>query len=103
MQRLAGGSSDAALIPVLEGYANANLAASDRKPVQQAIDRIRVGIRRQLPAHPQRDGRLAGRRTGSARQPGRLSADEFRYRRALASVFGRCSRPRQLLPPRFAS
>ena len=29
------------LIPVLESYAKANLAASDRKPVQQAIDRIR--------------------------------------------------------------
>ena len=41
MQRLAGSSSDAALIPVLEAYANANLAASDRKPIQQAIDRIR--------------------------------------------------------------
>jgi aminopeptidase N len=42
MQRLAAGASDAALIPVLETYARANLAESDRKPVQQAIDRIRV-------------------------------------------------------------
>jgi aminopeptidase N len=41
MQRLSGSSRDAALIPVLEAYANANLAASDRKPIQQAIDRIR--------------------------------------------------------------
>jgi aminopeptidase N len=41
MQRLAGGSNDASLIPTLETYANANLAASDRKPVDQAIDRIR--------------------------------------------------------------
>jgi aminopeptidase N len=41
MQRLAAGSRDPALIPVLEGYANANLATSDRKPVQQAVDRIR--------------------------------------------------------------
>jgi hypothetical protein len=29
------------LIPVLEGYANANLAPTDRKPIQQAVDRIR--------------------------------------------------------------
>jgi aminopeptidase N len=42
MQRLAGESRDAALIPVLEAYAKANLAESDRKPIQQAIDRIRV-------------------------------------------------------------
>ncbi len=41
MQRLAAGSGDAALIPVLEAYAKANLAETDRKPVQQAIDRIR--------------------------------------------------------------
>jgi aminopeptidase N len=41
MQRLAYESHDASLIPVLEGYADANLAASDRKPIQRAIDRIR--------------------------------------------------------------
>jgi aminopeptidase N len=41
MQRLAGSSRDPALIPVLQDYANANLAESDRKPIQQAIDRIR--------------------------------------------------------------
>jgi len=41
MQRLAGASRDPSLIPVLEGYASANLAATDRKPIQQAIDRIR--------------------------------------------------------------
>jgi aminopeptidase N len=41
MQRLAGGSSDPALIAVLENYAKANLAATDRKPIQQAVDRIR--------------------------------------------------------------
>ena len=41
MQRLAASSRDPALIPVLEGFADANLAATDRKPVQQAIDRIR--------------------------------------------------------------
>ena len=41
MQRLAGSSRDPALIPVLEGYANANLAPTDRKPIQQAVDRIR--------------------------------------------------------------
>jgi aminopeptidase N len=63
MQRLAASSRDPALIPVLEGFANANLAASDRKPVQQAIDRIRseseqtARIRAEtaewLKAHPQ--------------------------------------------------
>ena len=42
MQRLTGDSRDAALVPVLEAYAKANLAETDRKPVQQAIDRIRV-------------------------------------------------------------
>jgi aminopeptidase N len=42
MQRLARGSRDAALIPVLEGYATTHLATSDRKPIQQAIDRIRA-------------------------------------------------------------
>jgi hypothetical protein len=41
MQRLVTGSSDAKLIPTLEAYANANLAATDRKPIDQAIDRIR--------------------------------------------------------------
>ena len=41
MQRLAASSRDPALIPVLQNYAQANLAESDRKPIQQAIDRIR--------------------------------------------------------------
>ena len=41
MQRLVTGSSDATLIPTLEAYAKANLAATDRKPIDQAIDRIR--------------------------------------------------------------
>ena len=41
MERLTGGSDDASLIPTLEAYANANLAATDRKPIDQAIARIR--------------------------------------------------------------
>ena len=41
MQTLAGGSKDASLIPILEAYANANLAATDRKPIDQAIDKLR--------------------------------------------------------------
>ena len=41
MQRLSGGSNDASLIPILESYAQANLAATDRKPIEQAIDRLR--------------------------------------------------------------
>ncbi|MGZ2413022.1 peptidase M1-like protein/ERAP1-like protein [Sphingomonas sp. F9_3S_D5_B_2] len=41
MQRLAGSSNDASLIPTLESYASANLAATDRKPIEQAIDRLR--------------------------------------------------------------
>ena len=63
MQRLAGSSRDPALIAVLEAYASANLADSDRKPIQQAIDRIRsqsaetARIRAEteawLKAHPQ--------------------------------------------------
>ena len=44
MQRLAAGSRDPALIPMLEGYAKANLPTSDRKPIQQAIDRIRFEV-----------------------------------------------------------
>ena len=41
MQRLAASSRDPALIPILQNFAQANLAESDRKPVQRAIDRIR--------------------------------------------------------------
>ena len=41
MQRLSAGSNDASLIPILESYADANLAATDRKPIEQAIDRLR--------------------------------------------------------------
>jgi hypothetical protein len=41
MQRLVGGSSDATLVRTLEAYAKANLAPTDRKPIEQAIDRIR--------------------------------------------------------------
>jgi len=41
MQRLAGGSNDASLVATLEAYASVNLAASDRKPIDQAVDRIR--------------------------------------------------------------
>jgi hypothetical protein len=41
MQRLTSSSRDAALIPILETFATANLAATDRKPIQQAVDRIR--------------------------------------------------------------
>ncbi|MFL6736849.1 MAG: M1 family metallopeptidase [Sphingomonas sp.] len=41
MRRLAYASHDAALIPVLDAYAKAHLAAPDRKPIDQTIDRIR--------------------------------------------------------------
>jgi aminopeptidase N len=41
MERLSGGSDDATLIPILDAYAKANLAASDRKPVDEAINVIR--------------------------------------------------------------
>jgi aminopeptidase N len=41
MRRLAYGSHDSALIPTLEAYAKAELAATDRKPIDQTIDRIR--------------------------------------------------------------
>jgi aminopeptidase N len=44
MERLSAGSSDASLIPVLEAYAKANLAPTDRKPVDQAIGRIRFDV-----------------------------------------------------------
>ena len=63
MQRLAGDSHDSALVPVLEAYAKANLAESDRAPVQRSIDRIRyqsaqlpriqAETARWLAAHPQ--------------------------------------------------
>jgi aminopeptidase N len=62
MQRLAGGSDDTSLIPILQNYANANLAATDRKPVDQAIaqlqfrastqPRIRTEVAAWLAAHP---------------------------------------------------
>jgi aminopeptidase N len=41
MQRVSGGSNDPALIPILEAYAKDNLAATDRKPIDRAIGRIR--------------------------------------------------------------
>ncbi|HEY8435010.1 MAG TPA: M1 family metallopeptidase [Sphingomicrobium sp.] len=41
MERLSGGSDDASLIPILDAYAKTNLAASDRKPVDEAINVIR--------------------------------------------------------------
>jgi aminopeptidase N len=41
VQRLVAGSHDTAFIPVLEKYASEHLAATDRKPIQQSIDRIR--------------------------------------------------------------
>jgi aminopeptidase N len=46
MQRLTQNSGDAALIPILEGYASKNLAPTDRKPIDQAIDRIRFDVGR---------------------------------------------------------
>jgi len=62
LQRLTGGSSDTSLIPILQNYAAANLAASDRKPVDQAIaqlqfrastqPRIRTEVAAWLAAHP---------------------------------------------------
>jgi aminopeptidase N len=62
MQRLVRSSSDASLIPTLESYAIANLAATDRKPIEQAVDRlrfessslprIRAEVKAWLQAHP---------------------------------------------------
>ncbi|MEO5773877.1 MAG: M1 family metallopeptidase [Sphingomicrobium sp.] len=46
MQRLVGESSDPSLIPTLESYASANLAASERAPINQAIDHIRFNAAR---------------------------------------------------------
>ena len=72
MQRLAASSRDPALIPILQNYAQANLAESDRKPIQRAIDRIRSEsgqsgrIRSEtaawLTANPISSGQLRGRR-----------------------------------------
>ena len=63
MQRLAGSSRDAALIPMLEAYAKRNLAATDRKPIEQAIDRIRVRIGADLPRIRSETRSLAAPRT----------------------------------------
>ena len=62
MGRLSAGSSDVSLVPLLQAYANANLKATDRKPVEQAIDRIqfeagklpreRAEVAAWLKAHP---------------------------------------------------
>jgi aminopeptidase N len=41
MQRLSFGSNDAALIAILESYAQANLAPTDRKPIEAAVDLLR--------------------------------------------------------------
>ena len=53
MQRLTQSSGDAELIPILEHYASANLAATDRKPIEQAIDRIRFDAERRTRNAPQ--------------------------------------------------
>ena len=93
MQRLAGGSNDASLIATLEAYASANLAASDRKPIDQAIDRIRFESGK-LAAGPQRDRRMAARRI----RPSAVDrAPDFAIGARLASGSGRPHRPRQLL------
>jgi aminopeptidase N len=62
IQRLVGGASDASLVPTLEAYATANLAETERAPVNQAIDRLKFEGARQpriksevaawLAAHP---------------------------------------------------
>ena len=60
MQRLASGSRDPALITVLETYARNNLAESDRKPIQQAIDRIRSEAAQTARIRAETDAWLAG-------------------------------------------
>ena len=72
--RIASGSRNQATIVKLEGYAKTNIAASDRKPVDQAIDVIRVRLANQpriksetkawLAAH---SGSAAGARPGRTR------------------------------------
>ena len=62
MERLAASSNDASLVPTLQAYAAANVAESDRKPVEQAIDRlqfessklprVRTEVDAWLAAHP---------------------------------------------------
>jgi len=42
MQRLVADSSDPSLIPTLEAYAKANVAETDRAPINQAVDVIRL-------------------------------------------------------------
>ncbi|MFL6733312.1 MAG: M1 family metallopeptidase, partial [Sphingomicrobium sp.] len=46
MQRIVSGSDDATIIPTLEAYAKANLAETERTPLNQAIDRIRFNSAR---------------------------------------------------------
>jgi aminopeptidase N len=46
MGRLSAGSDDASLIPMLDAYAKANLALTDRKPVDQAVSRIHFQARK---------------------------------------------------------
>ena len=75
MQRLVASSSDAALIPVLERYAAANLAATDRAPVNQTIDRIRFEIG-EAPADQERSRRMAEIASGGRSGRTRLIAPE---------------------------
>ena len=63
MQRLAAASGDPTLIPTLESYAQANLGASDRKPIEQAIDRIRFDAEKKQRTAPQVAAWLAGHPT----------------------------------------
>jgi aminopeptidase N len=62
MERLTAPASDASLIPTLQSYAQANLAPTDRKPIDHAIDqlqfrastqpRLRAELAAWLAAHP---------------------------------------------------
>jgi aminopeptidase N len=53
MQRLAEGSTDTSLIRTLEAYAKANLAESDRAPINRAIDHIRFEAAKQKRIAPE--------------------------------------------------
>ena len=53
IQNLTLNSADASLIPIIEAYAAANLAESDRAPIRRSADRIRFDVEKRRRIAPQ--------------------------------------------------
>ena len=58
---LASGSDDPATVAKLQAYANANLGKDDRRPIEQAVDRIQTRLAQQARVKSETGAWLAGR------------------------------------------